>query len=485
MFNRSKRTRSLTIFLVLLMTMVLITACTNSEEMSNVDNGSAYINDIIDWIFYNERATEFISATASGELEVAIGMFDETMSQLVSTDDLQAIWTEIIAVAGEFVEIYDIENEALPDGFYISAVIMWHENFGFGWNIIFSEDGLIAGFNQGGTIPLSELSAQNEVATTPIARNGFTDYPLVIGEGTNFPLNGILSMPDDARDQVPAVVIVHGSGPSDMDGSAALYIYRQIAEHLAENGIASIRHDKRTLAHGARLPQGFTIRDEAIYDAILAAEVLRADPRIDENRVYIIGHSLGGAIAPRIHAMGGDFAGLILLAGSPRDIFSEVMFEQLTIAIAEAVEVGALDEAGANVQLEALQEMEELFASVREMTEEEAKAIPLPMVGFSANYQRDMFLHPFSDFVEDITVPILIMQGGRDFQVRADVDFVMLQELFAGRDNVSFKLYDDLNHAFVISTATNFTEHGTDMQTNLGSVDRQVLQDIVNWIAGH
>jgi len=482
MLNRLKRTRLLAIFVVLLMAMVIITGCTNSEETPNADNDSADINDIVDWSFYNERATAFVTATANGELEIAIAMFDETMSQLVSTDDLQAAWAEIIAVAGEFVEIYGIENGALPDGFYISGVIMRHENFGFGWNIVFSEDGLISGLNQGGTIPLSELTTQNEVPTAPIAKNGFTDYPVVIGEGTDFPLDGILSMPNSAMGQVPAVVIVQGSGPNDMDGSAALYIYRQIAEHLAENGVASIRHDKRTLTHGARLPQGFTIRDEAIYDAILATEMLRAEPRIDENRVYIIGHSLGGAIAPRIHAMGGDFAGLILMAGSPRDIFGEVMFEQFATAIVEAVEMGILDEAGANIQFEALQEMEELFASVRDMTEEEAKTILMPMVDFSANFQRDMFLHPFSDFVEDITVPILIMQGGRDFQVRADVDFFMLQEMFAGRDNATFKLYDDLNHAFVTSTATNFTEHGADMQTNLGSVDRQVLQDIVDWI---
>jgi len=479
MFNLIKRARLLAIFVMLLIAMAIVTGCTNGEETPNIDNGS------VDWDFYNERATTFITATANADFNVAIAIFDETMSQLVSADDLQVAWAEIIAIAGEFIEIFSIENGVSPDGFYISGVIMRHKNFGFGWNIIFSEDGLISGLSQGGTIPLSELTMQNEVPTVPTAREGFTDYPIVIGEGTDFPLNGILSMPDNAVGQVPAVVIVQGSGPNDMDGSATLYIYRQIAEHLAENGIASIRHDKRTLAHGARLPQGFTIREEAIYDAILAAEMLRADPLIDENRVYIIGHSLGGAIAPRIHAMGGNFAGLILMAGSPRDIFGDVMFEQLSIAIAEAVEMGVLDEAEVDVQLEAVQEIEELFASARDMTEEEAKTILLPMVGFSANFQRDMFLHPFSDFVEDITVPILIMQGGRDFQVLADVDFVMFQEMFAGRDNTTFKLYDDLNHAFITSTATNFTEHGADMQTNLGSMDRQVLQDIVNWIIEH
>ena len=91
MYNRLKRTRALTIFLVLLMTMVIITACTNSEERPSVDNdsnASVDVKDIVDWDFYNERATAFVSATAKGEPEVAIAMFDETMSQLVSADGL-------------------------------------------------------------------------------------------------------------------------------------------------------------------------------------------------------------------------------------------------------------------------------------------------------------------------------------------------------------------------------------------------------------
>ena len=58
----------------------------------------------------------------------------------------------------------------------------------------------------------------------------------------------------------------------------------------------------------------FTVREEVIEDALLAVELLRADPRIDADKIYIIGHSMGGMLAPRIHADGGDFAGLIIMA---------------------------------------------------------------------------------------------------------------------------------------------------------------------------
>ena len=57
-------------------------------------------------------------------------------------------------------------------------------------------------------------------------------------------------------------------------------------------------------------------------------ELLKKDSRIDKDSIYIIGHSMGAMLAPRIDAEGGDYAGLILMAGTPRKI-EEVLEEQL------------------------------------------------------------------------------------------------------------------------------------------------------------
>ena len=332
---------------------------------------------------------------------------------------------------------------------------------------------------------------------------GFTDYPIIIGEGTDFPLDGILSIPDNAAAPVPAVVIVAGSGPNDMHGTiGGNTVYRDIAEFLAANGIAVIRHDKRTLTHGLRMAQELggsaTIWEESIEDAIFAADILRADPRIDADRIFILGHSLGGMIAPRIYANGGDFAGLILMAGTPRHIL-ELTAEQIRasiyeqIALAEmAVEAGlvdaeyaaeALEAAGFDAMLADIDILEAIFESLADMSDDEAKELQVPISGLMAYYYKDM-LSNFTDYVQDITVPILVMQGGRDFQVLADVDFVLMQEVLAGRDNVTFSLYEDLNHLFVPTTAGNFTEHAFEILFNPGRVYTQVLQDIVDWVFG-
>ena len=142
---------------------------------------------------------------------------------------------------------------------------------------------------------------------------------IVIGEGTDYPLNGILTLPDGNEGPVPAVVMVHGSGSSNMDEKVMkLRPFRDLAEGLARHGIASIRYDKRSFVHARKmLKQCITVKEETIEDAVLAINLLKSDRRIDSDNIYILGHSMGAMLAPRIDAEGGDVKGLIMMAGTP------------------------------------------------------------------------------------------------------------------------------------------------------------------------
>jgi len=305
---------------------------------------------------------------------------------------------------------------------------------------------------------------------------------VVIGAGGEWAIDGILTLPHgaSARNPVPAVVLVHGSGPSDMDsnvfGSRPFF---DIASHLAANGVAVIRYDKRTYTHGERMMQALggslTAWEESVEDAILAAGLLRADPRIDENRVYLLGLSMGGMLAPNIHASGGNFAGLIVMAGTPRTL-PELILEQSRASLGLAMEAGPEKD----MQLAQLDMLEVLFAAIPGMTAAEARAADI--MGISAYYFKDLAARSFGEYIREVSVPILVMQGGRDFQVRADKDFALLRELLEGRDNVTFKLYENLNHLFMPTTAGNFIEHAEGIMREPGRVDAQVLQDIVDWI---
>jgi hypothetical protein len=55
---------------------------------------------------------------------------------------------------------------------------------------------------------------------------------VILGRGTKYPLNGILTLPDNCSSKVPDVVLVHGSGPLDMDESiGANKPFRDIEKH--------------------------------------------------------------------------------------------------------------------------------------------------------------------------------------------------------------------------------------------------------------
>jgi len=127
------------------------------------------------------------------------------------------------------------------------------------------------------------------------------------------------------------------------------------------------------------------------------------------------------------------------------------------------------------------------FATIPGMSAAEARAAPLSFLGTPlgmAYYFQEMAAHPFADFVRDTRAPMLVMQGGRDFQILADTNFAMIQELLAGRDNVTFKLYENLNHLFMPSAATDFNEHAVEVALTAGVVDAQAMQDIADWILG-
>ena len=77
-----------------------------------------------------------------------------------------------------------------------------------------------------------------------------------------------------------------------------------------------------------------------------------------------------------------------------------------------------------------------------------------------------------------LDIPIFIAQGSVDFQVYADIDFLAWQELLKDKNNVTFRLYDNLNHLFM---ANNGRIDPTEYNIK-DTVNQKVIDDIVKWI---
>ena len=299
---------------------------------------------------------------------------------------------------------------------------------------------------------------------------------IIVGEGTEYPLNGLLTLPDGASAPLPAVVMVHGSGSSNMDEKVMkLTPFRDLAEGLAKRGVASIRYDKRTFAHARKMAKACpTVEAETIEDALLAVGLLKKDPRIDPERIYILGHSMGAMLAPRIDAEGGEAKGLILMAGTPYRL-EEVVLRQLK------------QSGGGNPILRRIIGLEyrifsKKFAGLYQMPDEEAKKKKFAG-NLSLYYFKEMGQKTAADYLLESRKPVLIMQGGKDFQVLAEDDFRKLRELLAGRENTHFRLYPDLNHLFVKGIYDDILKASKEYRVERHIGD-EVMDDIASFILG-
>ena len=301
---------------------------------------------------------------------------------------------------------------------------------------------------------------------------------IIVGEGTRYPLKGMLTLPAHRNCPVPAVVFVHGSGSSNMDEKVGkLTPFKDLAEGLAKHGIASIRYDKRSFTHAFKLLRDksitLTVKEETIEDAVLATEMLRKDSRIDPERIFIVGHSMGAMLAPRIDSEGGNYKGLILMAGTPRKL-EEVMRGQLEEMLASGK---GLMKKIAQMQVKKILPM---FEGLYDLSDGEAKKKKVGG-GTTLYYFKEMGLHDTVSYLNASGKPLLILQGEKDCQVKADKDFALYREMLRDRENVTFCLYEGLNHAFVPALYDSILKAQQEFGKERHIADN-VIGDIAQWI---
>jgi pimeloyl-ACP methyl ester carboxylesterase len=219
-----------------------------------------------------------------------------------------------------------------------------------------------------------------------------------------------------ATGRVPALVLVHGSGPNDRDETLGPNkTFKDLAVGLASRGIAVLRYDKRSLVYGAKLAalKNPTVKDEVIDDVLEAVALLRSDPAIDPDRIFVLGHSLGGMLIPRIGAADPKLAGLITLAGSVRPIEQLIAAQLQYLAEADGVISPA--------EQQALDEAKKALATLSALTADDLKT-PAKIANAPVSYWLDLRGYDPPAMAAKLPQRMLVLQGGRDYQVTT-VDF--------------------------------------------------------------
>jgi RNA polymerase sigma factor (sigma-70 family) len=282
-------------------------------------------------------------------------------------------------------------------------------------------------------------------------------------------LDGLLLIPE-AVGSPPVVIMIQGSGQHDYDETiGANKPFRDIAEGLAQQGIASIQYHKRYYQYPETAPPNITVEDEVTNDAGWAVQYPKSREELRNSRIYILGHSLGGMLAPYIARVYPEVAGIISMAGSPRKL-EDIMLDQQT-AILQALKDKTETEKASIA--EALRSHVDRIKSLEQDTQEAILGIP-------ASYWASLNKLDIAGTSKDLSIPMLIQQGSADFQVYADIDYILWQDILKGKSNVTFKLYDNLNHLFMPTLG----KRDAGDYALRSAVSERVIYDIADWING-
>lgn len=398
-------------------------------------------------------ATQLLDHLQAGRMAEAEAMFTPQMASTVPADKLQGLWQSLGELkhrgAAHSSEQQGVHLVEVPLQFASGAVVA---------QVAVDAQDKVAG--------LMLRPAPAGKAAPPPAGASYTETDFSVPQARGA-LPGTLALPK-GQGPFPAVLLVHGSGPQDRDETiGASRPFLDIARGLAAQGIAVLRYDKRTLARPQDFQGGsFTVDDETTDDAVAALTALAADPRIDGRRVFVLGHSQGGMLAPRIASRWPQARGAILWAAPARTLL-ELLPEQNRYLLSLDGDISAPEQAF-------LDKLDTQIAAARGSAPVAASELPL---GVPQTFWKSIEAVNARADAKALRTPLLMLHGGRDFQV-PDTDWQLWKQALQGRRNVQWQAYPALNHIGVAGSGPSSLKE----YAQPGHVDPALIADVAHWV---
>jgi dienelactone hydrolase len=396
-------------------------------------------------------------------------LFAPQLRALVSPEALQAAWTAELGRRGPVSSVGTPVSEPAAAGVVVVRVPVTCERGALTVMVSVHELGWLTGLQ---LAPAG--AAEAAVPWEPPAYadpEQFDEQDVTVGSGP-LAVPGTLSLPHQPG-QRPAIVLLAGSGPQDRDGTIGRNKpLKDLAGGLASRGVAVLRFDKVTFAHPAEVGRAhdFTVADEYVPHAVAAVHLLRQHPAVDAERILLLGHSLGGTVAPRVAAGEPSVAGLVILAGGTQPLH--------WTAVRQIRHLASLDPGAAAASepiIETMTEQAMLVDSPDLSPSTPASELPF---GTPAPYWLDLRGYDAVAVAAALDRPILILQGGRDYQVTVVDDLARWRAGLAHRPDVSIRVYASDNHFFFLGTGPSTPAECEPAQ----HVDPAVVPDIASWV---
>ena len=411
------------------------------------------------------KALAMLAAMAANEFAKVEAQFTDNMKAAWPAGRLAATWAKLVFQAGPFKSCGTDPRVVGIDSKTMVITPCQFERGTLNIQLAFDDAGRISGM-----VFRPAASTAGAYPPPPYARPAsYTETEVTVGAG-DWALPATLSVPVGSG-RWPAVILVHGSGPNDRDETiGASKPFRDLATGLASRGVAVLRYDKRNTVHAARLAaqKDRTVKQEVIDDALAAVKTLRAQSNIDGARIFVLGHSLGGMLIPRIATADPTIAGVIVLGGAARPLEEAIAAQAQYLANADGTITPE--------EQQTLAQTAALVNTVRALTSEDAKSGRV-VANIPASYWLDLSGYDPPSAAKEVKQPMLILQGERDYQVTME-EFGRWKAALGARADVTFRSYPALNHLFIAGSGPSLP---AEYQTP-GHVAEDVIRDIAAWI---
>jgi dienelactone hydrolase len=390
--------------------------------------------------------------------------FNDDMRSRLSAADLAKIWSQLESSMGKFKGIGKPTGMQF-EAYYQLETQLRFEKKNLRYRLAFDKDNRISGMY---FVPYKKRRGPQ---LQMVNNDKIMEMPVMI-KTHNLNLPATLCIPKGVKN-FPIVVFVHGSGANDRDETIGPNKpFRDLAHGLAELGIASIRYDKRSLVNPNTL---MNIGDKSLLDAVVTDDALAAVKfakkveGADSTSVFVLGHSLGAMMAPRIAQKNTYIKGIIMMAGNARPLEDLVydqykyIFNQDGLTKTEKAQLKDIRQKVKNVK-----HLEKYIAA--------GERVQLPLTSDVRFWQAANNYDQVAT-AQAIHQPILVMQGLRDYQVTPR-EYKIWQHKLHKKNNVSFKSYAKLNHLFLEGEGKSVPKE----YDTKGNVPQYVISDIAQWI---
>ncbi len=411
-------------------------------------------------------ARQFINCLKAQDFIKAHSLCDESVKSKLSTGVIETTWAQATSKTGKLTRVSDYykEEESSHVTFYFPCqfekqamdlkVIITSRNGVGGFSFVHHED-----HRDPKTYQLPDYNRPEN----------YSERELEIRSADGHVLNGVLTIPHSSR-QVPVIILVHGPGPKDRDGSVGLNkVFKDLAIGLANFGIATIRYDKRTYTYPNEYQKGITIRKEVIDDALAAIKLCKTISQVNSNEIYLAGHSLGGMLAAEIATEAKELKGIILLAANSSPL-EDIIYNQYK----------HLYNLGGKITKTESDQLKSIKAQV-DYTKSSKLSLNSPtdslLLALPASYWLSLHsYHPVKTFGA-LRKKCLVLQGEQDYQVPMS-DYQTWKNFQSINRDVTAISFPKLNHLFMEADAS------TEDYAKPLHVAYYAIEDIGKWVNG-